>query len=108
LDDGRFSVEVLKALGDRQMELGEALTPGFNLMPHDPALWQAFEFYLAAHRGQPDHLEVGRALSGLLLNAGAPAEAREVAGAVLEHHPEDETLSLVYSRAAVASYVSLN
>jgi len=108
LDEGRFSVEVLKALGDRQLELGESIIPGFNFMPHDPALWQAFEFYLAAHRGQPDHLEVGRALSSLLLNAGAPAEAREVAGAVLEHHPADETLSLVYSRAAVDSYVSLN
>ena len=90
------------------MELGEAVIPGFNLLPHDPALWRAFEFYLAAHRGRPDHLEVGQALSGLLLNAGAPAEAREVAGAVLEHHPGDETLSLIYSRAAVDSYISLN
>ena len=108
LEDGHLSVEALKALGDRQMELGEAVIPGFNLLPHDPALWRAFEFYLAAHRGRPDHLEVGRALSGLLLNVGAPAEAREVAGAVLEHHPGDETLSQIYSRAAVDSYISLN
>ncbi|MCL2029079.1 MAG: glycosyltransferase [Deltaproteobacteria bacterium] len=108
LMDSRVTVEALKALGDRQMELGEVIVPGFSFMPHDPALWQAFEFYLAAHRGRPDHLEVGRALSGLLLNSGAPAEARDVAGTVLEHHPGDETLSLIYSRAAVDSYINLN
>ena len=108
LTDNQINVEALKALGDRQMELGEVIVPGFSFLSHDPALWQAFEFYLAAHRGQPGHLEVGRALSGLLLNAGAPAEAREVAGAVLEHHPGDETLSLIYSRAAVDSYIELN
>ena len=108
LESGLFSVEALKALGDRQLELGEAIVPGFSFMPHDPALWQAFEFYLAAHNGQPDHLKVGQALSGLLLNAGAPAEAREVAETVLKHHPEDETLSLIYSQAAAGSYISLN
>jgi len=108
LADGRLNALALKELGDRQMELGEIIIPGFNLLPHDPALWQAFEFYLAAHRGRPDHLEVGRALSGLLLNAGAPAEARDVAAAGLEHHPGDETLSLIHSRAAVDSYVDVN
>ena len=108
LEDGRLSVENLKALGDRQLELGETIVPGFNLLPHDPALWQAFEFYLSAHKAQPDHLEAGRALSGLLLGVGAPAEAREVAETVLKRHPGDETLSLIYSRAAVDSYISLN
>jgi hypothetical protein len=108
MGDNLLGAPVLKALGDRLLELGEAIIPGFNLTPHDPALWQAFEFYLAAHRAQPDHLETGRALCGLLLTAGAPAEAREVAGAVLAHHPGDETLSLIYSRAAVDSYISLN
>jgi len=108
LEDGRFNPEALKALGDRQLELGEAIIPGFSFLSHDPALWQAFEFYLAAHKGRPDHLEVGRALSGLLLNIGAPAEARDVAETVLKHHPGDETLSLIYSQAAVGSYISLN
>ena len=108
LEDGRFEAEAMLALAARLLELGEAIVPGFSFLTHDPALWQAFEFYLTAHRGRPDHLEAGRALSGLLLNAGAPAEAREVAGAALEHHPDDETLSLIYSQAAAGSYLSLN
>ena len=108
LTGGAISLEALKALGDRQLELGEAILPGFSLLPHDPALWRAFEFYLAAHRSRPDHLEIGRTLSGLLLNAGAPSEARDVAGIVLEHHPGDESLSLIYSQAAADSYTSLN
>ncbi|MDR3038305.1 MAG: glycosyltransferase [Candidatus Adiutrix sp.] len=108
LEGGLFNAESMLPLADKLLELGEAIVPGFSFLPHDPALWNAFEFYLTAHRGRPDHLEIGRALSGLLLNSGAPAEAMEVAGATLEHHVRDETLSRIYSRAAADAYLGLN
>lgn len=100
--------EAVLPIAAKLVELGEAITPGFNLMPHDPALWTALEYYVSAHRAKPDNLEAGRALAKLLLESGAPAEAMQVAGATLKTHPEDEELSGLYSRAAVNSYTSLN
>ncbi len=105
---GNLHFEAVLPIAARLMDMGEHITPGFNLLPHDPALWTAFEFYLSAHQGRPSNLEAGRALSGLLLNCGAPAEAMDVASATLQHHPEDEFLSQVYSQGARASYLTLN
>ncbi|MDR1044959.1 MAG: glycosyltransferase [Candidatus Adiutrix sp.] len=108
LTAGQLHFEAVLPIAARLMEMGEGIYPGFNLLPHDPALWTAFEFYLSAHQAKPAALEVGRALSGLLLNCHAPAEAMDVARATLEHHPQDEVLSQLYCRAAQASYLSLN
>ncbi len=105
---GSLHFEAVLPIAARLVDLGEGITPGFNLMIHDPALWTAFEFYLSAHQARPENLEVGRILSGLLLNAGAPAEAMDVARSTLAHHPQDETLSQIFSQAARASYLSLN
>ncbi len=108
MTEGNLHFEAVLPLAAKLVEMNESITPGFNLMVHDPALWTAFEFYLAAHQARPQSLEVGRTLSAILLNAGAPAEAMDVAGATLEHHPQDEMLSQIYSQAARASYLSLN
>ena len=108
LTAGLLHFEAVLPLAAKLLEMGETVIPGFNLMGLDPALWTAFEFYLSAHQARPASLEVGLALSSLLLNAGASAEAMEVAGATLEHHPADETLSQIYGQAARASYLSLN
>ncbi|UQZ90076.1 hypothetical protein C4J81_13035 [Deltaproteobacteria bacterium Smac51] len=108
LDVDLLHFEAVLPIAARLMEMGEIITPGFNLMPHDPALWTAFEYYLSAHQARPGDLEVGRALGGLLLNCGAAAEAMKVVSAALESNPADETLSQIYSQAARASYLSLN
>lgn len=108
LEEGLLHFEAALPIAARLMDLGEVITPGFNMLPHDPALWNAFEFYLSAHQARPGNLEVGRALSGLLLGSGAPAEAMNVAEAALKDNPEDEELSRIYSQAAQASYLSLN
>lgn len=105
---GVLHEEAALAIAARLMDLGDTVTPGFNLMSHDPALWTAFEYYLSAHQANPANLEAGRALSGILLNCGAPAEAMDVASATLTHHPQDDYLSQIYSQAARASYLSLN
>ena len=108
LTAGVLHFEAVLPIAGRLMELGEAITPGFNFMMHDPALWTAFEFYLSAHQVHPESLEVGRALGGLLYEAGAPAEAMQIAAATLEHNPQDEILSGIYSQGARSSYMSLN
>lgn len=105
---GSIHFEAVLPIAAKLVEIGEAVTPGFNFMAHDPALWTAFEFYISAHQSRPDHLGVGQALSRLLLECGAAAEAMGVAGATLEKHPEDEILSRIYSQAAHDSYLSLN
>ncbi|MDR2947493.1 MAG: glycosyltransferase [Candidatus Adiutrix sp.] len=105
---GSLHFEAVLPIAAKLTELGEAITPGFNFLPHDPALWTAFEFYLSAHQSRPDNLEAARALSGLLLNSNAPAEAMDVAAATLERHPQDEILSRIYGQAAKNSYLSLN
>jgi hypothetical protein len=104
----RLHFEAVLPIAAKLAETGDLITPGFDLRPHDPALWNAFEFYLSAHQAKPEHLETGRALSAILLNCGAPAEAMTVAGTTLEHHPQDEILSQIYSQGACASYLSLN
>lgn len=108
LSAGEIHFEAVKPLSGKLVRMGEAITPGFNLMPHDPALWTAFEFYITAHQARPWDLEVGRCLSNLLLECGAPAEAMDVAGNTLEHHPADEMLSHIYSQGARGSYLNLN
>ena len=100
--------EAALAIADRLVDLGDSLMPGFNLLPHDPALWTAFEYYLSAHQASPASLAASRALSGILLNYGASAEAMDIAAATLAHHPQDDHLSHIYSQAAKASYLSLN
>lgn len=108
LTQGVLHFEAVLPIAAKLVAMDEQVLPGFNLMPHDPALWTAFEFYISAHQAHPENLEVGLALSGLLLNVGAAAEAMEVAEVTLKHHPQDETLSQIYSQAAKASYLSLN
>lgn len=108
LTAGVLHNEAALAIADRLMDLGEGVIPGFNRQSHDPALWTAFEYYLSVHQATPACLEAGLKLSELLLNSGAPAEAMDVAGATLKHHPGDERLSHIYSQAACASYMSLN
>lgn len=108
LKAGVLHFEAIKSLADKLVSMGETIIPGFNLTAHDPALWTAFEFYLTAHQNNPGDLEVGRCLSRLLLECGAPAEAMDVAGNTLEHHPADEMLSHIYSQGAQSSYLSLN
>ncbi len=100
--------EAALPIAARLMELGEIIIPGFNMMPHDPALWNAFEYYLSAHQARPGDLGVAQALGGLLLNCGASAEAMQVAAKALETNPADERLSQIYAQAAQASYLSLN
>ena len=108
LTAGTLHYEAVLPIAAKLMGMDEAITPGFNFMIHDPALWTAFEFYLSAHQAKPESLEVGRALSALLYNTGAPAEAMDVAAATLAHHPQDEVLSRLYSQGARSSYMSLN
>jgi tetratricopeptide (TPR) repeat protein len=103
-----LSYEAVKILGDRQMELGDDVCPGFSRFPHDPAVWTAFEFYQSAFAGNPGDLEVSRALAGLLLNRGAVAEAMEVSQKALEHNPEDPVLGAVFGEAGRASYLTVN
>ena len=100
--------EAVQPLADKLLAMGEPINPGFNLTPHDPALWTAFEFYLSAHQARPDDLDVACNLTNLLLNCGASAESVEIAEDTLKHHPSDETLSHLYSQGATASYLSLN
>ena len=50
--------------------------------------------------GHRNHIDIQFTLAG--------AEAIDVAGQSLEHHPHDEVLSQIYSQAAKASYLSLN
>lgn len=108
LTPGVLHFEAVLPIAAKLTAMGEQVVPGFNLMPHDPALWNAFEYYLSAHQAHPENLEVGLALGSLLLTTGASAEAMEVAEATLKHNPQDETLSQIYSQAAKASYLSLN
>ncbi|MGL4209710.1 MAG: glycosyltransferase family protein, partial [Candidatus Adiutrix sp.] len=100
--------EAVLPIAQRLRQLGQIIQPGFDLMPHDPSLWNAFEFYLSAHRARVDNLEVAQALSRILLDCGGAAEAMAVAGATLEHHPQDEILSEIFSQGARASYLRLN
>jgi Flp pilus assembly protein TadD len=90
------------------MELGHDMSPGFSRLRHDPAVWNALEFYQAAFSSRPDDLETARGLAGLLLNRGAEAEALEVAQKGLEHHPDDQTLGGLFAQAGRASYLTMN
>ncbi|MDR3204643.1 MAG: glycosyltransferase [Deltaproteobacteria bacterium] len=100
--------EAVKSVGDRLLELGYDVTPGFSRMQHDPAIWTAFEFYQMAFRARPEHLETARSLASLLLNRGATAEAMEVAQKGLESHPDDEILGGIFTQAGRASYLTIN
>jgi glycosyltransferase involved in cell wall biosynthesis len=100
--------ELVKMLAKRLVEIGEEVTPGFSRMKHDPTVWNAFEFYQSAFSGKPDDLEVGIALSELLMKHGAAAEAMEIAQKALEYHPENERLGEVFTLAGRASYLTVN
>ncbi|MDR0622099.1 MAG: hypothetical protein LBJ61_09520 [Deltaproteobacteria bacterium] len=81
---------------------------GFSRLIHDPADWNALEFYQAASSSRPDDLETAQELAGLLLNRGASAEALEVAQKAMEFHPNDQVLGGIYAQAGRASYLTLN
>ena len=108
LQAGVLQFEAVIPIAEALMGMGEVIWPGFSLMPHDPSLWTAFEFYQSAASGRPQDLQATQALASILIDCGAVAEAAEVAGSALEHHPQDEQLSLIYGQAAQASYLSLN
>jgi tetratricopeptide (TPR) repeat protein len=98
----------VKLIARRLRELGEDVCPGFSRTQHDPAVWTAFEFYVSAFQADPSDLETARALCGILLNRGAPAEAVDIARKALEHHPEDEVLGAVFAEAGKESYLTVN
>ncbi|MDR1085374.1 MAG: glycosyltransferase [Deltaproteobacteria bacterium] len=100
--------EAVKKLGRKLREMGETVSPGFSRMPHDPAVWTAFEFYQTAVRARPDDLESAQAMASILLEYGAMAEAVDTAQKALEHHPADETLASIFAQAGRASYLSVN
>jgi tetratricopeptide (TPR) repeat protein len=99
---------LVKALGSRLMELGCDVTPGFSRIPHDPAVWNAFEFYQTALGSDPGDPEIAEAMAGLLMSRGAAAEAMEVAQKGLEANPGNEALGSILAQAGRASYLSLN
>jgi hypothetical protein len=101
-------LEVVKALGLRLLELGQDVTPGFSRLPHDPAVWNAFEFLRTAFASDPGDAETARALAGLLMSRGAAAEAMEVAQRALERSPGDGALGAILAQAGKASYLTIN
>jgi tetratricopeptide (TPR) repeat protein len=103
-----LSYQAVKLIAHKLMELGQDVCPGFSRLPHDPAVWTAFEFYQSAFSAEPEDLDTARAMAGLLLNHGAAAEAMEVAQKAMEHHPSDEVLGSIFSQAGRASYLTLN
>jgi tetratricopeptide (TPR) repeat protein len=103
-----LSVEACRILGDRLMELGQDVCPGFSRFPHDPAVWTAMEFYHSAFSARPEDAEAARALASLLMGRGATAEAMSVAQKGLEKNPGDPVLNSVFSEAGKASYLTLN
>ncbi|MDR2198390.1 MAG: glycosyltransferase [Deltaproteobacteria bacterium] len=103
-----LSFEAVKLLGNRLLELGEDVCPGFSRAPHDPALWTAFEFFQTGYQGNPADLEITRPLAQLLFNRGAAAEAMEVSQRGLEFHPGDPILGSIFTEAGKASYLTVN
>ncbi|MDR1487526.1 MAG: glycosyltransferase [Deltaproteobacteria bacterium] len=101
-------LEAVKQIGGRLRELGQDVTPGFNRLPHDPAIWTAFEFYQSALRFKPDDLESLKSIAVILKKHGAMAEAMDMAQKGLEFHPDDETLGAIYAQAGRATYLSVN
>lgn len=101
-------IPLIKALAARLMELGSDVSPGFSRLPHDPAVWTAFEFYQTAFNANPGDPEVGRALAGILMSRGAAAEAMDIAQRGLEKNPGDEVLGAIFSQAGRASYLTIN
>ncbi|MDR1658159.1 MAG: glycosyltransferase [Deltaproteobacteria bacterium] len=100
--------ELVKVLAARLSDLGCDVTPGFGLLSHDPAVWNAFEFYQTAISARPDDLETATAMAKLLMQHGATAEAMDVAQKALEHHPDNETLGAIFAQASRASYLTVN
>jgi tetratricopeptide (TPR) repeat protein len=103
-----LSFEAVKLIAAKLMELGEDICPGFSRLPHDPAIWTAFEYYQSAFAAKPDDLEIARALAEILLTYGATAEAMEVAQKALAHNPGDELLGSIFTAAGRASYITVN
>jgi tetratricopeptide (TPR) repeat protein len=100
--------EFVRAIARRLVELGEDVSPGFSRLRHDPAVWNALEFYQAAFSSRPYDLETAQELGALLLKHGASAEALDVVQKAMEHHPDDPELGAIYAQAGRASYVTLN
>ncbi|MDR1310021.1 MAG: glycosyltransferase [Deltaproteobacteria bacterium] len=98
----------VKSIARRLMGLGQDVSPGFSRLRHDPAVWNALEFYQAAYSSRPEDLETARELAGLLLARGASAEALDVAQKSLEIHPDDQELGGIFAQAGRASYLTLN
>ncbi|MDR2301774.1 MAG: glycosyltransferase [Deltaproteobacteria bacterium] len=98
----------VKSVARRLIELGHDLSPGFSRVIHDPAEWNALEFYQAAYSSRPGDLEIAQELAGLLLNHGASAEALDVAQKAMESHPNDPVLGGIYAQAGRASYLTIN
>ncbi|MDR1050811.1 MAG: glycosyltransferase [Deltaproteobacteria bacterium] len=107
-EQGTLPFDHVKAAARRLMELGHDVSPGFSRLPHDPAVWNALEFYQAAHSSRPDDLEVAREMAQLLYSRGATAEALDVAQKALEKHPDDGVLGGIFSAAGRASYLTIN
>jgi tetratricopeptide (TPR) repeat protein len=103
-----LSYEAVKALGNRLLELGFDVCPGFSRFQHDPAVWTAFEFFQSGFSGKPGDPGLSAPLARILLNRGAHAEAMETAQRALEHTPDNTELGEVFAAAGRASYLTLN
>jgi hypothetical protein len=100
--------DLAKALAARLMELGRDVTPGFSRLAHDPAVWNAFEFYQTVAGADPGDLDAARDMARLLMSRGAAAEAMDVAQRTLELHPGDEVMGAIFSQAGRESYLTIN
>ncbi|MDR2350515.1 MAG: glycosyltransferase [Deltaproteobacteria bacterium] len=100
--------EAVKLIAKRLLELGHDICPGFSRLPHDPALWTAFEYLQTAFQAKPEDPENARELLKILISRDAMAEAMDAAQKALEHNPDDPELGALYNEACLASYVTLN
>ena len=48
-----LSFDAVKLIGKRLLDLGEDISPGFSRLPHDPAVWTAFEYYQTGFQSLP-------------------------------------------------------
>ncbi|MDR2461209.1 MAG: glycosyltransferase [Deltaproteobacteria bacterium] len=103
-----LSFEAVKLIAAKLLSLGEDICPGFSRLPHDPAVWTAFEYYQSAFSTQPEDLEIARNLAGILLAHGATAEAMDIAQKALAHNPDDEVLGSIFTEAGRDSYITVN
>ena len=74
-----LSFEAVKLIAQKLLDLGEDISPGFSRLPHDPAVWTAFEYYQSGFQGLPEDAEMAGGLARILDSHGASAEALDVA-----------------------------